>query len=267
MLLGVELSEDALLFMFCWPCVPRCWGSAKGPQSVWGRLKEGWILLYDEASDWSPAVGGTAAGAARADWQMMLGGNIGCVRFVAGCVVIRRFSASLNPKRMVPVPTALRRLLVLAAGHASVQWQLLAELARFVSLKYVGTVAMSFCVSHLLVLQQLDSTVMWGVHNDDILDRQKKRLRPTPPRSILHFGLAVVAMALSLVIGIAASERPLPALLSCWALVAGTLLHALDLGVSLEGLDRWREPRLPPLFPAETLPSAAQWCSVGICFN
>jgi len=86
--------------------------SSKTSQAVWGRLQkpEGWILLYDSArGDQKAVIDNSSQPVYRA-----------------------------NPQLMIPLTALLRRQLVLATSHTSVQWFMLERLASHLPVPSLG---------------------------------------------------------------------------------------------------------------------------------
>ncbi|CAE7203676.1 Ankrd17 [Symbiodinium sp. CCMP2456] len=197
-------------------------------EAIWGELKEpvGWVLLYDSAENWK------------------------------GVFEDDHPPYRANRELMVPVAAFLRRQLVLATGHASVQWLILDELAGVLPLSMLMTLAFGFFCMHILVLKQAEFTVKWGLCCDQVLERQRQRLRP-PDADHIMYGFGAVAAVMASALCCAAWSAT--ALAPCLGLVAAVLVHAWDLKTSLNGLSKWREPELTSEFteyPGERLPTS-----------
>ena len=199
------------------------------PPAVWGRLEEpeGWILL---SGGWRGAMG-------------VLGAS-------------DRAPYRANQRLMVPLDHFFRKQLVLATSHASVQWLLLANFRGLMPLGILLVLAASLTCMHVLVLQQVGSTLKWGIWCDHVLEQRRQRLRPHRSHAAQCFVVCLSVMVLASVLAVAFTSS---AALSLYlALVVAVSLHAWDLKASLEGLGKWREPELVcefTEFPSEKLPS------------
>lgn len=188
-----------------------------GHQAVWGRLCHpvGWILLYDSAN---PA------------WKGFLDAS-------------DKPPFRANRQLMIPIGELIRRQLVLATSHVTVQWFLLDTLAGYVQVKAFIIIVSSFFCLHVLVLLQSKLTLLWGLRCDQILEKERKRLHPPTSQIFKYFLLLLLLMMSAVLVGVTASMSA-STLAPCFALIGAVILHAFDLHLSLQGLSNWKKPQL-----------------------
>eukprot|EP00434_Breviolum_minutum_P032686 symbB.v1.2.028905.t1/scaffold3109.1/size64052/4 len=122
----------------------------QGVMAVWGRIAEpsGWICLE----------------------------NGGDLRVVAKDEVpVAPFSA--NSRLLVPFSSLLRRQLVLAASHASVQWFLLNTLAKMMGLEFIMAISFGLFIVHIVALYQMEFTHSRALLYEEILENRNKLLQ------------------------------------------------------------------------------------------
>ena len=143
---------------------------------VWGRLldPEGWIVLYDTRKD-RPAVLGVASDLA---------------------------PYRANSQVMIPLSVLARRLLILAASHASALWVLLEQYASIVPVSILCVIAGSVSCVHVLVVFEVCSTAKWGLCCDQVLEQHRQRLRPAKSLAREKFAVIVVIMLFAAMLGL-----------------------------------------------------------------
>ena len=151
-----------------------------------------------------------------------------------------------NWRLMIPIGSLLQRELILASSHASAQWLLLEQLAEHLRLEVIILIALTFFFMHILVLQQTRSVVMWGVYYDEVLEKERCRLRLESRHTFEIFGLMLAVLASTVLLGIATSKISKLALVltPTAALSVAVFIHALQLNACLTALGKWREPEL-----------------------
>lgn len=169
---------------------------------------------------------------------------------------------SANPQLLLPISTLIRRQLLLATSHVSMQWILLSRLRRL-PLSILVILAVTFFCMHALVLLRAKSTAKWALQYDQVLEQERQRLKPAECKTLHQFCvlLAVALTALLVALAKAFSAQTFGA---CCALLGSVLVHAWDLHSSLKSLSKWREPQLcseftehpPQKLPATSLNSA-----------
>ena len=120
---------------------------------------------------------------------------------------------------------------------------------------------LSFFSVHVFVVYELTSTVQWGVYCDEVLERERQRLRPSDRRTIQNFSVILLVLAVTFLFGLATldtlSDFP-SALCSSVAPFGAVFIHSLELRACVTGLSKWREPQLTGEYtdyPGETLPT------------
>ena len=102
---------------------------------------------------------------------------------------------------------------------------------------------------HLFVLYELTSAVQWGVYCDEVLERERQRLRPHESHCARNFALILAVLAILFLFGLLSSLAvPLTAV----------LVHSLEIKARVEGHSKWRQPQLTSEFteyPKERLPT------------
>eukprot|EP00435_Cladocopium_sp_Y103_P062081 s109_g23.t1 len=199
--------------------------SSKKPQAVWGRVQKpqpGWILLYDSARGHQKAViDNSSEPVYRANVQLM-----------------------------IPLTALLRRQLVLATSHTSVQYFMLERLASHLPVPSFITVAVTFFVLHVFVLCQAEWTARWGHRCDEVLEHQM-RLEPPKCHAIRNFLIILAILILSVLVGLiliwtspGSTDSGWSFLSPCLGLMGAIALHAWDLRSSVTGISKWREPQI-----------------------
>ena len=176
------------------------------------ELCAGWIILYDAATN-SRTVARTAD----------------AVPFCA------------NPQLLVPLTTLIRRQLILATSHVSMQWLLLSRL-HGLPLNILVVLAVTFFCMHALVLLRAKRTAKWALQYDQVLEQERQRLKPPESKALHQFCLLLAVAFTALLVGLAESCSA-ETLGACSALLGSVLLHAWDLRSSVTSLDKWREPQ------------------------
>ena len=198
--------------------------SSKKPQAVWGRVQKpepGWILLYDSIRPNQKAViDDSSKPVYRANVQLM-----------------------------IPLTALLRRQLVLATSHTSVQYFMLERLASHLPVPSFITVAVTFFVLHVFVLCQAEWTARWGHRCDEVLEKREERLEPPKCHAIRNFLIILALLILSVLVGLVliwttSSDSDWSFLSPCFGLMGAVALHAWDLRSSVSGLRKWREPQI-----------------------
>ena len=144
--------------------------SLASSEQIWGRIDAGWIILYD-----------------------------GHLRVLDTKADPPPFG---HPQLLIPMGSMARSMVILAASHASAQWLLLSQVARFVRLEVVAIAALGLLAVHVLVLQQVELAANWQMHYVNVLESQTMRLR-IPESS--HF-FAFKALLLPLTTALAAGR-------------------------------------------------------------
>lgn len=163
-----------------------------------------------------------------------------------------------NPQLLVPISTLIRRQLILATSHVSMQWLLLSRLRRL-PLSVLVILAVTFFCMHALVLLRAKTTAKWALQYDQVLEQERQRLKPPESKALHQFCLLLAVAFTALLVGLAKSFSA-ETLGACFALLGSVLLHTWDLRSSLKSLKKWREPQLTCEFtehPGEKLPIRA----------
>ena len=193
----------------------------RNESAVWGRVEDpaGWVVLVNEADN---------------------------LRVIAAGEVPGSMPFGANAILLVPVPSLFRRLLVLAAAHASVQWFLLDRLAKMFQIAEIMVI--SFCVFaiHVVVLWQMEFTNVEALRFEQVLATEQKLLRLKAPRhATACLSIALVVLFAAFVAGILRRHADLTETLLCMvSLLTAIVLHVLDFRASAAGLDQWRSPQL-----------------------
>ena len=147
-----------------------------------------------------------------------------------------------NPQLLVPINALIRRQLILATSHASMQWLLLSRLCGF-PLSVLVILAVTFFCMHALVLLRAKRTAKWALQYDQVLEHERQRLKPPESKSFHQFCVLLAVAFTALLVGLARSFSAETLAASC-ALLGSILLHAWDLHSSLTSLTKWREPQV-----------------------
>jgi len=190
---------------------------------VWGRIEDpaGWIVLVDS------------------------GDNLRVIckdepREVPFCA---------NVGLLVPFSSLLRRQLVLAASHTSVQWFLLESLAKMFGIGEIMFISVSLFLIHLAVVFKIEVTNSKALEYEEVLETKKKLLELQSSRKTFIFLIiALVVLFSTVVVGLVGLPRKLTvlrsAILPCISLVTAVVLHLMDFRTSLCGIEMWRSPQL-----------------------
>ena len=190
---------------------------------VWGRIEDpaGWIVLVDS------------------------GDNLRVIckdepREVPFCA---------NVGLLVPFSSLLRRQLVLAASHTSVQWFLLESLAKMFGIGEIMFISVSLFLIHLAVVFKIEVTNSKALEYEEVLETKKKLLELQSSRKTFIFLIiALVVLFSTVVVGLVGLPRKLivlrSAFLPCISLVTAVVLHLMDFRTSLCGIEMWRSPQL-----------------------
>ena len=170
---------------------------------------------------------------------------------------------SANPQLLVPISALIRRQLILATSHVSMQWLLISRLHRF-PLSVLVILAVAFFCMHALVLLRAKRTAKWALQYDQVLEQERQRLKPPESKALHQFCLLLAVAFTALLVGLAksfsAESFSAETVGACFALLGSVVLHTWDLHSSLKSLNKWREPQLTCEFtehPGEKLPIKA----------
>ena len=200
---------------------------------LWGRLEpqepnkpEGWIVLADETSNRIIGVGE---------------------------VPVQPFCA--HPELLVPLPSLLRRQLVLAAAHASVQWLLLDRLAQIFEIAEILVISVCLFGTHAVALRQMQLTDARALEFEQVLESDTTLLRLKSSKELIALlGLALLVLSAAATAGFMNHYRrdavfdPLSAALPFLSLLTTLVLHVADFRASLTALEKWRLPQLATEF-------------------
>lgn len=187
--------------------------------AVWGCLQDpvGWVVLANGARD----------------IRVIAEGEDSAALFCA------------NDALLVPFTALLRRQLVLAASHTSVQWFLLDRLAHMFGISEIVAISISLCVVHVAVLCHMETVNSQALRYDQVLEFHSKLL-PLHQSRLLHVVLlgALFTSSVAVCVGLVRKRAPISASPPCVSLLVTVALHLCDYYMSREGLEKWRSPQL-----------------------
>lgn len=188
--------------------------------ALWGRLEspEGWIVLVDGV-----------------DQQF---------RIVGKGEQPKTAPFSANMALLVPLPSLLRRQLVLASSHCSVQWFLLERGSKMFGMMELLAISICLFLVHFFTLRQMEITNALALQYEQVLEMHSQlwKLQQHNKLALLLSGALLVEI-MAMVIGVVKSGF-LVAAAPCLSLLTALALHLLDFRASRAGLEKWRAPQL-----------------------
>eukprot|EP00438_Fugacium_kawagutii_P035548 Skav214504 [mRNA] locus=scaffold1011:356928:371333:- [translate_table: standard] len=151
-------------------------------------------------------------------------------------------------------------LQVLTRQNLSKYWLMLGLGPVPAVLQVFVVIVLSLFSLHVFVVYELLQTLQWGVYCDEILERERQRLKPSDRRTMQTFSAILLVLAVAFLFGFATlkvSDLP-SALFSSVAPFVAVLIHSMELKECAIGLSKWREPQLTgeyTEYPGEALPT------------